>query len=190
MPFPLGGWQGAPALRCVIDNPAELGLDLIDQMRASSGPGVRLVWLVTDLWGQEIWERFLIKLVNDRTFGGLPITTIRESIQTRWSNIGIDWVVDISQTFGKPMNADALRETAVRSSAVPVPSELVWFDPPSENVTIDAMEIIHDCFSPTVGSWIYHGGKDQLQQQAFRCAGRSAATWGVRDRSEGTWTET
>ena len=188
VPFPVGGWQGTPALRCVIDDPSALGPQLIDQMRANSCAGARLAWIVTDLWGHEAWDQFLVQLMGDRMFGEMPVVTIRESAQAEWSNIGIDWIVDISRTFGRPMNADTLRETAVIASAVPVPAELIWFDAPPENVTVDAMEIIHDCFTPTVGSWLYTEDR-ALADQGFRCASRAAATWGVRAHSEGIWTE-
>lgn len=189
MPFPLGGWQGTPALRCVLDDPAELGLKLIEKMRTLSESGVRLAWLVTDLWGNEAWDDFLIKLMNDQIFGEMTITTIRSSIQPNWSNIGIDWVIDISPTFAKPMNTDTLHMTAIRAAQVPVPSELVWFDPPSENLSVGALEIIHDAYGPTVGGWIYTED-EELSAHAFRNASRAAALWGTRRRSEGEWTET
>ncbi len=189
MPFPLGGWQGTPALRCVIDNPAEVGLGLIEKMRGLSESGVQLAWLVTDLWGDPAWDDFMIKLMNDRVFGEMTIATVRSSIQARWSNIGIDWVIDISQTFSKPMNAETLHLTAVRASAVPVPAELVWFDPPLENLTVGALETIYDTFGPTVGAWIY-AEDEALYEQAFRVSSRAAALWGVRARGEGSWSAT
>lgn len=187
VPFPLGGFQGAPALRCVIDNPGELGRGLIDEMRAQALSGVRLTWLVTDLWGHDEWERFLIQVMDDAHFGEMPITTIRSSVQSRWSNIGIDWIIDISQTFGKTMNAETLRQTAIMASAVPVPTELVWFDPPAENLTVDALESIFDTYGPTVSGWIY-SEDDDLRNLAFSKIEKSAATWGIREKSEGTWT--
>lgn len=189
VPFPLGGWQGTPALRCVINNPAELGLDLIEKMRALSESGVRLAWVETDLWGDEAWEDFLIKLMNDRVFGEMTVATIRSSIQPKWSNIGIDWVIDISQSFSKPMNVETLHLTAVSASQVPVPAELVWFNPPPQNLTVGALEIIHDAFGPTVGGWIYTED-EKLSGQAFRNVSRAAALWGVRARGEGSWLAT
>lgn len=189
VPFPLGGFQGAPALRCIIDDPSELGRGLIDEMRAQALSGVRLTWLVTDLWGTDDWERFLIQLMDDARFGEMPITTIRSSVQSTWSNIGIDWIIDISQTFGKPMNSETLRETAVHASAVPVPTELVWFDPPTENLTVDALESIFDAYAPTVAAWVY-SEDEELRSLAFSRAGKAAASWGTRARSEGVWTAT
>ncbi len=188
VPFPLGGFQGAPALRCIIDDPGELGRGLIDDMRAQALSGVRLTWLVTDLWGLEEWEHFLVRVMDDSRFGEMPIATIRSSAQSNWSNIGIDWIIDVSQTFGKPMNAETLRETAIRSSAVPVPSEIVWFDPPTDNLTVDALESIFENYGPTVAAWVYSEDQE-LRDLAFSRASKAAAAWGVRERSEGTWTE-
>lgn len=188
VPFPLGGFQGAPALRCVIDDPGDLGRGLIDEMRAQALSGVRLTWIVTDLWGLDEWERFLIQMMDDAHFGEMPIATIRSSVQAQWSNIGIDWIIDISQTFGKGMNAETLRETAIQASAVPVPTELVWFDPPTENLTVDALEAIFDAYGPSVAAWIY-SEDEALRDLAFSRASKAAAAWGVRE-SEGIWTAT
>ena len=189
MPFPVGGWQGTPALRCAFYDPAELGIPLIEKLRGSYENGVRLAWIETDLWGNEAWDDFLIKLMNDQIFGEMTVATIRSSVQERWSNIGLDWVIDISQTFAKPMNADTLHLTAIRAAQVPVPSELVWFDPPTENLTVGALEMIFDAYGPTVGAWIYSEEK-AVSEHAFRTATRAAALWGVRARAEPSLLET
>lgn len=188
VPFPLGGYQGLPCLKCRIVDPTELGLELIDEMRARSNNGVQLLWLVTDLWGHDAWDKFLINLVNDTLFGEMPLVAIRSGIESAWSNIGLQWVIDITQTFSKPMDAETLRLTAISASAVPVPIELVWIDPPVENLTIGALEALHDYFGPSLGSWIYTDD-ESLAEQAFRYATRAAAVWGVRAIPKGKhWT--
>jgi hypothetical protein len=158
-------------------------------MRTLSETGVRLAWIETDLWGDEAWEYFLIQLMNDQIFGEMTIAAIRSSIQARWSNIGIDWVIDITQTFAKPMNAETLHLTAIRAAQVPVPAELVWFNPPPENLTVSGLEIIHDAYGPKVGAWVYTED-EKLAAQAFQNASRAAAFWGVRSQGEGSWLET
>lgn len=187
VPFPAGAWEGVVSLRCEIDATDPLTPGQLRRIRGLAGAGVQLIWIHTDRWGDEAFDRFMLDLANDDRLSDFMITAIRPLTAARWSALDIEWIIDVSDVFSlKKMTIETIRESAQASAVVPRMRELIWREPDIENVTPASLEAIADHLQPTVQAWLYVEN-DELAKKAFAAAARAHALWGLRRTIGETW---
>ena len=183
-PFPTCAWQGLPALRVMLNPAQPLDQQQLHELRASTTDGTQLIWLQSPAWSHDSVIQFVRRLLNDDRMREYPISAVRGIHETEWPMIEeLEWIVDISATFGRPFERDEFHRMLTGIEYVPQSREVIWCDPPLSNVSPHTLELIAETLRPEIQSWIYTTREDD-HDAIFHSAARSTQPWGVRRMSE------
>lgn len=178
--FPVGAWEGWPCLR--IDISAGEVIDEVQmlELRGATMSGTQLIWLRSTAWTDDSVVASVRRMTDDNRFVEYPFTAIRDAGERHWPHIeALDWVIDITRSFAEPVSRQALIDRMANIDFVPVSRELIWRDPPRENVSPYTLELISETLSPRMQSWIY-ASTEETFDFGFRAACKSTSPWGVR----------
>lgn len=149
-------------------------------------PGVQVLWVESPSWGAPEWDEYLRTLSKDELLHDYPIAVIRSLGSKTWSGERIDWVVEISATFNYEMERTVLHRTLTQLELPVQPRELIWREPPHDNLSREVLDLISETMQPEMMSWVYSSDRT-ARDLAFGCAKQGTTRWGVRAPSVTAW---
>lgn len=176
---PFGYLEGVPSIKVLLEKD-----DPLDDVQAaiisrSASVGSRCIDISCVDWSDDKLPRFIVRMMD--LCGESRIFSCRHAGSKEWCPVGIDWVLDVTEKFEKPMENDHFMKTILDASHVPAMNEVIWWSPPIEHITKWHIEAVFSNLGPLNGMWMYVD--DEHFKIALSAAHKSYATCGIRSKN-------
>ena len=181
--IPSGELEGRPAVRVRVPAKVTSGF-IVSEFTQAWRPGVRILWLEADQWGDPAVDVALAAFQSDHRTHEILVWCQRNIDASEWPSTPLWSVVDASTFMAVPCKTQQLAESMIRAPYIPRPTELVVRNPAEGNLTPGLLDQLTTNYDPERSAWIELGSPPaRLMERAVGVACTATYGWGVRERA-------